>query len=309
MGLDDASRAFARRLFESGAKPIERRTAAEARDAGVAVLSILPPGPEMQRCDDQMAGVPGAQDVPVRVLVPRADPLGVIVYLHGGGWVTGGLDQSDSLGRHLAERTGCTVVVVDYRLAPEHPYPCGLDDAWTATCWAASYKASLSCSEAPLFVVGDSAGANLAAVVALRSRDRGGPRIALQVLVYPVTDCDLNRPSYRDPDNQLLLTRAGMRWFWDQYAPREARRDAELSPLRATDLQGLPPAVVLTAEHDPLRDEGELYAKRLAKADVHVVFQRCVGQMHGFFSLPGILPGCDDALATIAREVCAVTSR
>ncbi len=159
----------------------------------------------------------------------------------------------------------------------------------------------------PLIVAGDSAGGNLAAVVALRARDRGGPRIALQVLIYPVTDADLDRPSYVDPDNQLLLTRDAMVWFWDHYVPDAARRaEPDASPLRADSLAGLPPAVVLTAEHDVLRDEGEAYAERLREAGVPVDFRRHEGQTHGFFTFL-MLPGSERGFQHVVKAVRACT--
>jgi acetyl esterase len=162
--------------------------------------------------------------IPVRVLTPAVPPRGVIVYYHGGGWVTGGLDESDAVARRLAQRTQCVVVVPAYRLAPEYRFPTAVDDSWAALGWAAAHAAELAGGPAPLIVAGDSAGGNLAAVMTQRAMARGGPLIAVQVLAYPVTDCDLDTTSYTDPANQLLLTRDSMTWYWDHYAPdRRAR--------------------------------------------------------------------------------------
>jgi acetyl esterase len=236
-------------------------------------------------------------------------PRGVIVYYHGGGWVIGGLADFDKLGRLLAHRTGCAVLLVDYRLAPEYRFPTAVDDAWAALRWADEHRAELTGagrppSEAPLIVAGDSAGGNLSAIMALRARAAGGPTIALQVLVYPVTDCDLESTSYRDPANQLMLSRESMVWFWDHYAPDpEARLHPDASPLRSENFAGLPPAVILTAEHDVLRDEGELYATRLVKAGVPVRHQRFAGQMHGFFTMVDALPGAAAALDYVTAAI------
>src|SRR5215213_5057344 len=245
------------------------------------------PGPKMSRSEDRTVMSADGHPIPIRVLVPQQGARGVIVWLHGGGWVIGTIDEFDTLARKLAERTSCAVVLVDYRLAPEHPYPTAVDDCYAALEWTAGRLEELTGqSDVPLIVAGDSAGANLSAVMALRARDRNGPKIALQVLIYPVTDADFDRPSYHDPDNQLILTRDAMVWFWDHYAPDAARRtEPDASPLRATDLSGLPPAVVVTAEHDVLRDEGEAYAQRLREAGVPVDLRRHEGQTHGFFTI------------------------
>ena len=247
--------------------------------------------------------------VPVRVLTPSGEPRGVLVYYHGGGWVIGELADFDKLGRLLAQRTGCTVVLVDYRLAPEYRFPTAVDDSWAVLCWADEHRAELADpgpadAPAPLIVAGDSAGGNLSAIMTMRARAEGGPRIALQVLVYPVTDCDLESTSYRDPANQLMLSRESMVWFWDHYAPDpEARLHPDASPLRSANFAGLPPAVILTAEHDVLRDEGELYATRLVKAGVPVRHRRFAGQMHGFFTMVDALPGAAAGLDYVAAAI------
>jgi acetyl esterase len=200
------------------------------------------------------------------------------------------------------------VVLVEYRLAPEHRYPVAVDDSYAALEWAAGHLAEIAGRpDVPLIVAGDSAGGNLSAVMALRARDRGGPRIDLQVLVYPVTDADFERPSYLDPENQLLLTREAMVWFWDHYLPDPARRaEPDASPLRAANLEGLPPAVVLTAEHDVLRDEGEAYAERLRQAGVAVDLKRHPGQMHGFFTFL-LLPGSERGFQQVVKAIRACT--
>jgi acetyl esterase len=266
-----------------------------------------PPGPDLAAVRDTRVRASGGF-VPVRVLVPTDQPRGVIVYYHGGGWVIGGLADYDRLGRLLAQRTGCAVLLVDYRLAPEYRFPTAVDDSWAALLWADEHRAELASpalpSTGPLIVAGDSAGGNLSAVMAMRARAAGGPAIALQVLVYPVTDSDLGSTSYRDPANQLMLSRDSMVWFWDHYAPDpESRLHPDAAPLRSANFADLPPAVILTAEHDVLRDEGELYATRLLKAGVPVRHQRFAGQMHGFFTMTGVLPGAGAALDYVAAAI------
>jgi acetyl esterase len=200
--------------------------------------------------------------------------------------------------------TGAAVVLVDYRLAPEHRFPAAAQDAWTALQWVDGQAERIAGSRVPLIVAGDSAGGNLAAIVAQRAGREGGPSISLQVLVYPVTDADVDNASYRDPANQLMLTRESMIWFWDHYAPDKASRaDPDASPLQADDLSGQPPAVVLTAEHDVLRDEGEAYAEKLRAAGVPVAHRRFPGQMHGFFTFVNVLPGADAGLAYVTEQI------
>ena len=201
----------------------------------------------------------------VRVLVPAAEIRALVVYYHGGGWVIGNVDEYDALARKLANDLRAAVVNVDYRLAPEHPYPAAADDAWTALQWAADHMTEIAGGLVPLIVMGDSAGGNLSAVVAQKARDAGGPELAVQVLIYPVTDADLDNGSYTDPENQLMLTREAMIWFWDHYAPDPASRaNPDARPLQAASLAGLAPAIVLTAEHDVLREEGEAVRRAAA---------------------------------------------
>ncbi len=308
MALDQATTALLEQLAASGTKPLHEMTVTEARGLTAALGELYGPGPEVARAED--VTIPSDHGgIPARVLVPEGTPRGVVVYLHGGGWVIGALPDFETLCRKLAVGSGCVVVSVDYRMAPEHPYPAAAEDAWTAVRWVAGNSASLTggADDVPLTVLGDSAGGNLAAVVARRARDEGGPAIALQVLVYPVTDCDLDNDSYSDPANQLMLSRDSMVWFWDLYAPDPARRsEPDASPARAVDLAGLPPAVVLTAEHDVLRQEGEAYAAALEAAGVPVRAQRFDGQMHGFFSMTGVLPGSDAALAVVLEALDAL---
>ena len=308
VALDHATRKLLEDFASSGGKPLHESTPEEARALSASLAAMAGPAPRMARIDDHVVPVADGAQIPVRVVVPPQGARGVIVYLHGGGWVIGSIDEFETLGRKLAERTSCAVVLVGYRLAPEHPYPTAVDDCEAAVTWTAEHLGDIAgVDDVPLIVAGDSAGGNLAAVVARRARDRGGPAIALQILVYPVTDADLDRPSYVDSDNQLMLTREAMAWFWDHYVPDTARRaEPDAAPLRAESLVGLPPAVILTAEHDVLRDEGEAYAERLREAGVPVDFRRHDGQMHGFFSIL-LLPGSERGFQQVVRAVRACT--
>lgn len=303
MALDEATAALLKQFAESGLKPLHEMTPEEGRAFIASMRPEAADAPAMVDVLDRRVPVTGGA-VPIRILRPTSQPVGVIVYYHGGGWVLGTIDDSDLLGRRLADRSGCTVVLVDYRLAPEYRFPTAVDDSYASLRWVDEHIDELAGHRVPVVVAGDSAGGNLSAVVSLMARDLGGPEIAMQVLVYPVTDCDFETVSYRDPDNALVLSRDAMIWFWDHYAPDPAARtNPDASPLRAKDLSRLPPAVVLTAEHDVLRAEGESYAARLGEAGVAVQHQRFGGQMHGFFTMLDVLPASDTALEYVASAV------
>lgn len=308
MALDDATIGFLTQLAEAGNPPLHEQTPEQARQFGPVLREMYGVGPDMVRVVDEALPTPDGATIPVRVLVPVDRPRAVIVYYHGGGWVIGAIDEYDTLGRLLAQRTGAAVVLVEYRLAPEHRYPTAPEDAWTALQWASSHLPQIAgrpdAAAVPVIVAGDSAGGNLAAVVAQRAAAAGGPEIGLQVLVYPVTDADLDNATYTDPANQALLTRDGMVWFWDHYAPDPAdRRRPDAAPLQAADLAGLPPAVVLLAEHDVLRAEGEAYATRLEAAGVPVDLRILDGQMHGFFQMVNLLPGAAVGLEHVGAHI------
>lgn len=308
MAIDEATAGFLAQLAAAG-PPITQLSPADARIATGALKDLIGPGPELAEVEDVQVPVTDGS-VLVRVLRPTDSPRGVLVYVHGGGWVIGSADDYDALCRLLAQRTGFTTVLVEYRKAPEHRYPVAVEDCWTALAWVDAHRAELAPAGTPLVVGGDSAGGNLTAVLTQRARAAGGPAIDVQVLIYPVVDCDLDTPCYTDPENQLMLDRTAMAWFWDHYAPDPASRpETDASPGRVPDLAGLPPAVVLTAEHDVLRDEGEEYARRLAEAGVPVRHQRFAGQMHGFFQLVNLLPssaaGIDYVVAAIDEYVAA----
>ncbi len=310
MALDAATVRFLEKLTEGGGKPLHECTPDEARVYLSKIAELAGPAPEMHRVEDRTIDGPDARAI-LRILVPVENPIGVLVYYHGGGWVLGSIDEYDTVARKLAERTSCAVVLVEYRLAPEHRYPAAVDDSYAALEWVGQNVKYIAGREVPLIVAGDSAGGNLAAVMAIRARDRNGPPIALQVLIYPVTDSDLDLPSYADPENQLLLTRDGMIWFWDHYIPDSSRRsEPDASPLHTDNLSGLPPTVILTAEHDVLRDEGEAYAARLQEAKVKADLKRYASQMHGFFTLL-MLPGSELGFQQVVKAVkgCIVKTR
>jgi len=222
----------------------------------------------------------------------------LMLFFHGSGFVVCSLDTHDGMCRNLCAGTGCLVVSVDYRLAPEHKFPAGSDDCLAATRWAVANAAGLGADPGRVFVAGDSAGGNLAAVTALRIRDQGGPALLGQLLIYPVTDYhDPGTPSMAENAEGYGLTRKAMEWFWGHYLadPSDAA-DPYASPLRADDLSGLPPALVVTAEYDPLRDEGEYYADRLRQAGVRTRMQRWDGMNHGFFAVPGVVEKASAAI-------------
>ena len=243
------------------------------------------------------------RDVPVRIYRPQAaSTLPSLVYLHGGGWVAGDLETHDSMCRYLANQVGAVIVNVDYRLAPEHPYPEPLDDCWAVTEWVAEHADELGIDR--LGIAGSSAGGNLAAAIALRARDAGGPTLALQVLIYPVLDSTMSTPSFATLGANYYLTTDQMQWYWNCYVPDASRRtDPPASPTHALDLGGVAPAVVVTAEFDPLRDEGEQYADRLRAAGVPTVSLRVEGQPHGFLGLAGAVAQPTDARRRIADMV------
>jgi len=289
-------------LAALGTPPIGTVPAPEARIAAAA--RPLPPGAPVARVENRT--IPGpVGEIPVRIYWPWLDtPLPVLVWYHGGGWVLGTLDASDHTCRELANTAGCIVVSVDYRLAPEHRFPASPDDCESAYNWVLANAASFGGDPRRVAVGGDSAGGNLAAVVSIRTRERGTPLPAFQLLVYPVTDHDFERPSYLANAEGYMLTQLAMRWFWDQYvnSPEEMAHP-HASPLRATDLTGLPPAHVITAEFDPLCDEGEAYADRLRQAGVPVTVSRYDGVIHGFF---GMFPAIDKGRDAIRESAQAL---
>lgn len=264
--------------------------------------AVTPEPPEMSEVDNLAAPGPHGP-IPLRYYrpagLPKREALPVLVFYHGGGWVIGDLDTHDVVCRLLATEARCAVVSVDYRMGPEAKFPVAVDDAYAAAKWVAEEARFLRVDAARLAVGGDSAGGNLAAVISLLARDRGHvPKIAYQLLIYPGTDMYMDTDSHRRYGEGHLLTRTAMDWFQQQYlnSPQD-RDDWRASPLRAKELKGLPPAYVLVAGHDPLRDEGEAYAMAMKKAGVPVVFREFPGQIHGFVVLGKVLPQAGQAIA------------
>jgi acetyl esterase len=280
------------------------------REQGRAMLATMRPlagEPEpVARVEDLV--IPGTPDIPARLYVPLGDqPLAVVVYFHGGGWAIGDYQDIDTPVRMLANRSGCAVLSVNYRLAPEHKYPAAVDDAYAAVRWASNHGEAYGWDGARLAVMGDSAGGTLAAVAALRARDEHGPRIRLQVMVYPVLDHDYETDSYRQFGSSWgVLTRTDMVCFHSHYVSHPDQLDqAYASPLRCADLSGLPKALIILAEADPLRDEGQRYAEGLQKAGVAAEARIYRGMVHGFWQLGSMFP---QALTAIEDAASALRS-
>ena len=263
------------------------------------------------RVEDWM--IPGSGlGIPARVYTPsgKVGPHPILVFFHGGGWVFGTLETHGDICRTLCHRSGSLVVSVDYRRAPEHRFPAALEDCCAAVRWCAGHAAEIGGDPTRLAVAGDSAGGNLAAAVALRGRDDGGPTLALQVLIYPVTNCAFDTASYHQYASGYGLTRDMMRYFWKSYLSRPADANhPAASPLQAADLTGLPPALVLTAQYDVLRDEGEAYAARLAQAAVPVRCTRYLEMNHGFVQLGALCEPALQGLMEIAESVRTTFAR
>jgi acetyl esterase len=290
MPLDDDVQVLINMLAATGAPALTSMSVEEARANMRNLTSLRTSVEELPRVENRT--VPGPHGaIPVRIFASRTTPsLPVLVYFHGGGWVLGDLDTHDGTCRTLAKQIDGIVVSVDYRLAPEHKFPVALDDCYAAATWVAENAAAIGADPRRVAVGGDSAGGNLTACVALRARDEGKPRLVHQLLVYPVTDASFDTVSYRDNAEGYFLTRADMQWFWNHYLRgTEDASNPYASPLRSTDLRGLPSATVITAEFDPLRDEGEAYAKKLKDAGVPVDVKRYDGVIHGFFSMGDVL--------------------
>jgi len=284
----------------TGLSPPELRTMYAAQRA-----RLQPPRPEVARVED--ISIPGRDGpVPARLYVPRDDgaPRPLMVYLHGGGWVVGSVEGYDTTCRRLALKGDCAVVSVEYRLAPEHPFPAALHDAWDATAWCAREAARLGGDAGRLVVAGDSAGGTLAAVVALMARDAGAPRIALQVLVYPVVDLVRETDAHVRNAEGYMLTTAALRWFYDRYVPdRAMRADWRASPLLCPVLRGVAPALVIAAEHEGLVDEDAAYAGRLRDEGVPVDYACFPGMLHPFFTLGGVIDDAARAEDMVAAAV------
>jgi len=304
MPLDPQAKALIASV--AGGKPVEQMTPQEMRDAMEERVRLTggEPEPVQQVRPGEVPGPAGA--IPVRIYTPAgAQPMPGLVFFHGGGWARGSLLTHDIACRALANGAGCIVVSVDYRMAPEHTFPAAFEDSLAATRWVGEHAAELGIEPNRLAVSGDSAGGNLAAAVALAIRDEGGPPLVHQLLIYPVTDYNFDTPSYVENAEGYMLTREAMRFYWRLYLRTEADGDDyRASPLRARNFSHLPPALVITAEFDPLRDEGRAYADRLREAGTPVVYHQYPGMVHGFVTSAGVLDAGKQAL----REASAALS-
>lgn len=293
MALDPQLKAYADQLAAVTGPPRSILSPEAVRATMAAELAAeagqMSPTP-VARVEDRVIPGPGG-DLPVRIYTPEgAGPFPVVVYFHGGGWVLCNLDTHDGICRGVAHDAACVVVAVDYRLAPEHKFPAAPEDCYAATRWAAQHTAELNGDPARLAVVGDSAGGNLAAVVALMAHDRGGPALIAQAMFYPITDLRMQSASYVENADAPMLTKNDMVWFRDHYTRNpEDILNPLASPALATDLSSLPPALVVTAGYDPLRDEGEHYAEQLREAGVAVTLLRFDDLAHGFLGLDALV--------------------
>jgi acetyl esterase len=290
MPLDPQAQKVVDALAALNLKPIKDSTPAEARESMRTRTAALGPFEEVAAVADHRVPVTGGE-IMVRVYRPAGvSPHPVLVFYHGGGWVIGDLYTHDGICRSIVNAAGCAVAAVDYRLAPEFKYPTPVEDSYAGLLWVVANATRLGLDPARVAVGGDSAGGNLAAVMALLARDRRGPRLLLQVLVYPVTNHDFGTVSYRENATGYVLGTEDMRWFWRHYLAREEQgREPQASPLLAKSLANLPPALVITAGCDPLRDEGEAYAGRLRDAGVAVTLTQYPGMFHGFLRMTRIL--------------------
>jgi acetyl esterase len=303
--LDPDAAAVFKAFQEAGRPAYETLTPAEARAYYLAARPVTnPEPPEMAEVKPLSIPAPHGA-IPSRIYTPRilrkANGLApCLVFFHGGGWVIGDLDSHDVVCRTLADEGELIVISVDYRLAPEHKFPAAVDDAIAATRWISDNARSLGIDAARLTVGGDSAGGNLAAVVAIAARDGNGPTVSGQLLIYPAIDFAMTHSSHEEPETSILLTHSVMRWFRDHYLNGAADiHDWRASPARAATLAGLPPAYVLTAGADPLRDEGDEYARGLKEAGVSVTYRHFAGQFHGFFTMGKLLQQANVAASEI----------
>jgi acetyl esterase/lipase len=305
MPLDPQCQALVTALEAMKLPALADMTPEECRATVRGFTTLMGEPEEVANVEDRE--VPGpAGPIPVRIITPAAPgpgPLPAVLYFHGGGFVFGDSELIDPIIRTLANKSGAVVVSVDYRLSPEDRYPVAGEDAYAALTWVVDNGSEIGVDPTRVAVSGDSAGGNLSAVVCLMAKDRGGPPVAFQVLIYPVTDHTMDRPSHQENAEGPILTLRDMRYFWDQYMPTGDRSVPYASPLRATDLSGLPPALVVTAEFDPLRDEGEAYAQRLSEAGVPTEVRRYDGMFHGFFWMPAAIDRGRDAMDDIAEAL------
>lgn len=309
MALDEHVSQLIDGMNAQGLESFERLTIDQARGVVATFTGLQAPA----RCVDRVAEATytsGGQDLQLRIYVPAgAEPKPVVLYLHGGGFVSGTVDVADEPCRAVADASGAIVVSVEYRLAPEHRFPAAPDDAYAALNWVAGHIAEYGGDPGNIVVMGDSAGGNLAAVTALRARDENGPGLRGQVLIYPVIDPHADFPSRTEFGEGYIITAAGLDWFWDNYlsSPDDARNPYAV-PTQATSLSGLPPALVLTTEYEVARDEAEDYGARLSAAGVETEVERFDGLVHGAFWMSGAVPRGSEILDAATNFIAKITS-
>ncbi|SFP26916.1 alpha/beta hydrolase [Variovorax sp. 770b2] len=310
--MDQEIETLLQKVKQANRAPYWQGTPEAARSGPMLMALLFGDAPAVARVENFTVPSSGGFALPVRLYVPSAEPKGLIVYFHGGGWVIGTVQGFHPMTATLANRTGCAVLSVDYRLAPEHPYPVPVEDALAAIGWAAAHGAgAIGLEPRALIAMGDSAGGNLA-TVASRLHNEGKPRrkVDLQVLAYPVTGHDFDTASYIEFAEGNLLTRNDMKWFWDHYLPDVSKRShPDASPLHAQDLSASPAALVLTAGRDPLRDEGEAYGRKLRQAGVQAEVVRCEGLLHGFLAMINYAPSAGRAFDRIVAAIGEATAK
>lgn len=307
--LEEASRQLVAQLQQPGNPPLETQPVEVLRAAMDAMAATDAPGPSIARVADFRTDLSHAA-ISVRLYHPLPDQrLPVLVYYHGGGWVAWNVQALDPVCRRLSDTGKFAVISVEYRLAPEHQYPAAVDDAYAVLGWIRDHADMLGVDPQRMGVAGDSAGGNLAAVVARRARDRQGPAVQFQALIYPVTDATMSQPAYAEHASDAALTRSVMQHFVGCYLPADVdRRDPDISPLFVADAAGLPPALVIVAEYDPLRDDGLAYARRMEAAGVPVQLEHFEHSMHGFLSLGGLI-GAESGLRAVHMVASAFRQR
>jgi acetyl esterase len=306
MPVDPQIQAVLDKMREAGAKPFEELSVAEARAAAWSFAELQ--GEPEEVASIKHTFIPGpTAELPVRIYTPSGEgPHPGLVYFHGSGWVVLNIAVCDTTMRALANSTGCVVVAVNYQKAPEHPFPIPFDDCWATTTWVFEHASDLNVDAERIGVIGDSAGGNLAAAVALRARDEGAPKLAYQALIYPAVEHNWDTASAHENAEGYLLQRESMRWFWNHYVQDESLADdPRVSPLKAADHAGLPPTFIATAEFDPLRDDGRAYHAKLHDAGVPVTYVEYEGMIHGFYWMQGAADGAKRLHADLAEAIRA----
>jgi acetyl esterase len=306
MPVDPQIQALLDKMREAGAKPFEELSVADARAAAWSFAELQ--GEPEEVASIKHTFIPGpTAELPVRIYTPAGEgPHPGLVYFHGSGWVVLNIAVCDTTMRALANSTGCVVVAVNYQKAPEHPFPIPFDDCWATTNWVFAHASDLNVDPERIGLIGDSAGGNLAAAVALKARDEGAPKLAYQALIYPAVEHNWDSASAHENAEGYLLQRESMRWFWNHYVQDPALADdPRVSPLRAADHAGLPPAFIATAEFDPLRDDGRAYHAKLHDAGVPVTYVEYDGMIHGFYWMQGIADGAKRLHEDLAEAIRA----